>query len=233
MRHGELQASERRLLRGQAEAELSERGRRQEQALVRWFLAQGHGPERVFSSDLKRCQSLGQALAQSAACPLELVPDLREQHLGQFEGRDWEELSVSHPEAVRAYWADYAETRPPGGENLRDVQKRASQFLEAHAESWLGQRVALVTHAGVLRVLLCHMLGLPVDRALRFAPPTGSVSVLSHSSAGFVIESLFLVPPELPAQAEIPVPQATPFPLEVPGKPETPVLPENPVTGAP
>jgi alpha-ribazole phosphatase len=198
LRHGDLVASERRLLRGQSEAELSDRGRRQEQALVRWFQAQPTPLQRVYSSDLGRCRSLGSALAATAPCPLELEARLREQHLGHFEGRDWEELSLAYPEAVRAYWADYAHTRPPGGENLADLGSRASGFLTAHAPQWLGQSVALVTHAGVLRVLLCHVLGVSIDQALRFAPPTGSVSVLSHSSAGFVIESLFLVPPEQP-----------------------------------
>jgi broad specificity phosphatase PhoE len=195
LRHGQLVAQERRLLRGQAEAELSERGQSEQQALVRWLAAEGGGLDEVYSSDLLRCRGLGEALAARLGVPLRLDARLREQHLGRFEGRDWEQLSVEYPEEVRAYWADYVHGRPPGGENLADVAQRAGEFLAQHAEGWLGRRVAVVTHAGVLRVLLCRMLSMPLGEALRFAPPTGSLSLLRHSSAGFVIEGLFLRPP--------------------------------------
>lgn len=195
LRHGELVAQERRLLRGQAEAPLSERGQGEERALVRWLASAGGGLDQVWSSDLGRCQSLGEALSREFGVPLALDPRLREQHLGRFEGRDWEQLSVEYPQEVSAYWADYVHGRPPDGENLADVARRAGEFLDEHAEEWLGRRVALVTHAGVLRVLLCRMLSMPLGEALRFAPPTGSLSLLRHSSAGFVIEGLFLRPP--------------------------------------
>ena len=124
-----------------------------------------------------------------AGLALELEPRLREQHLGAWQGRTWEAISASEPEAVRAYWADYVHARPAGGESFGDLAARVRAWWDVNRPSLEGERLVLVTHVGVIRALLAQLLGLPLDQALRLAPAVGSHTALALSEAGAVLEA--------------------------------------------
>jgi broad specificity phosphatase PhoE len=111
--------------------------------------------------------------------------------MGAWEGRTWESLTVQDPDAVNAYWADYVDAVPPGGESWRACQARIVRWWERSAGDWPdGGRVVLVTHVGVIRALMCHWLGLGPDQALRFAPACASHTEVLLADAGVVVEAL-------------------------------------------
>ena len=68
------------------------------------------------------------------------------------------------PEALTRFWNDPDKYPPPGGEPLARFQARVldawSEIVFRHA----GQRVLVVSHGGVIRVLLCRLLERPVTR---------------------------------------------------------------------
>ena len=195
LRHGEVQGFARRGVRGQADVPLSPVGADQHQRLATWFAAVEPAPDLVLSSDLERCHDLARRVATAGGAPLVLDPRLREQDMGSWEGRTWAEISAEHGRAVNDYWDDYVGRAPPGGESLAQVSERA---LAAWREHVLGdtlsadgsRRVVLVTHIGVIRVLLCHTLGLGLDQALRFAPAAASHTSLLCAAAGAVVNGL-------------------------------------------
>jgi predicted ATPase len=80
--------------------------------------------------------------------------------------------------------------RPPGGENLIDLSQRVGEALDHHWPHIQGGRTVMVGHTGVIRVLLCRALGLPVSEALRFAPIPGSHTWLQLASAGAVLQTM-------------------------------------------
>jgi broad specificity phosphatase PhoE len=111
--------------------------------------------------------------------------------MGGWEGRTWESLTVEDPDAVNAYWADYVDAVPPGGESWRACHARVSRWWDAAAADWPdGSVVTIVTHVGVIRALLCHFLGLPPGEALRFAPGVATHTEVLVAEAGVVIEAL-------------------------------------------
>lgn len=181
-RHGEVQGGTGRYCRGQADVPLSARGMEQARAAVAWYAGRHPPPDRVFSSDLGRCRSL----AERFGLPVELVPALREQHMGAWDGRTWEELTLADPEGTLAYWGDYVNARPPGGESFGEVYARATAWWEQVAPEG---RVVVVTHIGVIRALLCHWLGLGPGEALRWAPGYATHSRVLLAEAGAVVES--------------------------------------------
>ncbi|WP_145064822.1 histidine phosphatase family protein [Engelhardtia mirabilis] len=190
LRHGAVRDLERRVVRGQLDTGLSEEGERQQSALVDWFAACEGPIDRIVSSDLPRCRSMALALGARTGIQPGFRESLREQSMGAWQGRTWEEISAEDCPRVTAYWDDYAGTRPPGGESLRDLADRVGAWWDAEREQLLDSRTAVVTHVGVIRVLLATLLGSPLDQCLRFAPATGSHTRLLWSEPGCVLESL-------------------------------------------
>ncbi len=191
LRHGALEpaAGDGRAARGQVDAPLSERGRMEQERLVARMGAEGRVPARIVSSDLGRCAGLARALAEASGAPLVFAAALREQALGDWEGRAWADLQREDPEGVARHWRDFADAAPPGGESFSDVRRRVLAWWESEREAALDRELWVVTHAGPIRALVGAALGLPAGEALRLAPATGSRTGLLWSEAGWVLET--------------------------------------------
>ncbi len=104
----------------------------------------------VWRSPLSRCRALAEALHPQ---PL-IDARLAEMDFGAWEGRAWETISRAELDAWAADVGGYA---PPGGESPRELQRRALDFVAALDVP----EVVIVTHAGVIRVLLAYWRGMP------------------------------------------------------------------------
>jgi broad specificity phosphatase PhoE len=175
-RHGEVAGS--RVCRGQSDPPLSPRGLEQTAAAA----ARVPRPDVIVSSDLSRCMALARAIGGDVVA----VPELREQHMGAWDGHTWPELTASDPEGVRAYWNDYVNARPPGGESYGDCYLRAVRWWAT--QDFADRRVVVVTHIGVIRALLCEWMGLGPHHALRWAPAYASHTQVLLAQAGCVLE---------------------------------------------
>jgi len=187
VRHGAVRELEQRVVRGQLDTGLSEVGRAEERAVVEQLARRV--PDRIVASDLKRCAGAAQALGVRLECAVELEPLLREQSLGRWEGRTWEALQMEDGDGASAYWRDFVHTVPPGGESFAQMAIRVLAWLGREREALLDRTTAVITHAGPIRVLVAHALGLGLENALRLAPPTGSRSRVLFSEAGGVLET--------------------------------------------
>jgi broad specificity phosphatase PhoE/nicotinamide riboside kinase len=190
LRHGEVEGLQRREVRGHLDAPLSQIGRQQHTDLCSWFVEHQPTPDVVLTSDLSRCAALGEQLSRASGVELIVEPALREQHMGDWEGRTWEEITAEQGSAVNDYWDDYVNARPPGGESLADMADRVRAVWQDRVAMHTGQRVVLVTHIGVIRALLCQGLELPLSQALRFAPAPASHTALLSAAAGLVVAAM-------------------------------------------
>lgn len=195
LRHGHVETGGQRLAYGQLDLPLSPRGRREQADLMDHATARIPRPDRILSSDLGRCAGLARDLGRRWDKKVEFSPALREQRMGDWEGLAWSQLTLTHEARVRAYWSDYVSSRPPGGESLRDLDARVQGWVSLEAPALRDRRVVLITHIGVIRVLLCRALGLPLEQALRFTPARGSHSHLQLAEAGACVEVLGERPP--------------------------------------
>ena len=190
LRHGEVEGFERRLVRGQLDVDLSENGRRQTEALAHWFAEAHPTTERVLTSDLSRCAQLARALGERLNVPVEARGELREQHMGSWQGRTWDDITAELGAAINDYWDDYLNARPPEGESMRQVFERVGTWWDGLLERHANERIAVVTHAGVIRAVLCRALHVPAGEALRFAPAVASHTELIVSAPGAVVSVL-------------------------------------------
>lgn len=186
LRHGAVREVERRVVRGQLDTGLSDAGMREQAALVARFATQP--ASRLVSSDLPRCAGMAVELGSRLGIEVELVPALREQSLGRWEGRTWQELQVADAERTRDYWRDFVHTEPPGGETFLAMTERVQGWFDAEYDALLDRTTVLVTHVGPIRALVCRALGIDVAQSLRLAPATGSRTRLLCSEAGAVLE---------------------------------------------
>ncbi len=150
---------------------------------------------RVLSSPATRCRRLAEALwpaaaggatdiASAAAPSILLEPRLRELHFGSWEGRPWAELP---PAELNPWMADFVNQAPPGGESFAELHVRIGELLSELLAAPPAGPVALVTHAGAVRSLLCHALALPLRQAFQLAVDYASVSGLRHGRAGWEV----------------------------------------------
>ncbi|XP_054809050.1 phosphoglycerate mutase-like protein 4 [Prosopis cineraria] len=151
IRHGETAWNSDGRMQGHLDIELNEAGRAQAAAVAERLSSEPKFSV-VYSSDLQRAYETAQIIA--AKCGgLEVVedPDLRERHLGVLQGVSRHEALKTNPTAYTA--KDLGEEIPGGGESLDQLSKRCTSALQRIAMKHLGKRVAVVTHAGVIRSL--------------------------------------------------------------------------------
>jgi len=155
LRHGETELGGG--LRGSLDDALTETGWTQLRSAVT-----NAGPwHRLISSPLQRCARFAEELAQQHKLPLSLEPDLQELHFGEWEGRSAAQLMQTDADDLGRFWADPYLFTPPGGETLLAFEARvlgAVQRLHARHE---GERLLLITHGGVMRLLLARARALP------------------------------------------------------------------------
>ena len=100
---------------------------------------------------------------------IDIFPDagLREISLGLWEGLTVAEVESRWPGSHAARGADMAGFVPPQGESFAAVQARAVACVERWQARYPDECLLLVSHAGVLRSLLCHWLALPLAEVMR------------------------------------------------------------------
>lgn len=132
-----------------------------------WRATQGPCPwNRVISSPLKRCAAFASEFARIHDLPLALDDRLKEIHFGEWEGRSAAQLMSETPTTLADFWRDPLGHPPPGGESLQSLQSRVVKAWQALCRQHEGERVLLVTHGGVIRILLCHLRQHPLERIM-------------------------------------------------------------------
>lgn len=136
----------------------------------------GQGPwDVIVSSPLRRCAAFAEQLSASLAVPLSIVPGLKELHFGEWEGKTAAQLMEDQAEALGRFWQDPFSHPPPGGEALGDFIHRVEAAVEGLRNSHPGQRLLLVGHAGVIRLLLAQARGLPAVGLLQVEVAHGAL----------------------------------------------------------
>ncbi len=87
------------------------------------------------------------------------------------------EVADRHPQEWRMFLARDPKFRVPGGQSAEEHAREAITGLESLARAHGGQRIAVVTHGGVLGALLRHTLGIAFTTPRAFALPNGSLNV--------------------------------------------------------
>ena len=135
-------------------------------------------PDAIYCSDLSRSLRTAELLADESAIPIRVRPALREIEMGDWQGLSRREIAERRPEDYAARGRDIANFRPPGGESFADLVERVLPCWRELVEDRETQVVAIAGHAGVNRVILCHLLGAPLANLFRIAQRPACVNVV-------------------------------------------------------
>lgn len=197
-RHGSISLpdNEKRFI-GRSDLPLGEEGRKQ---MYRAALNYAWEAKKIYASTSSRCVESARIFVRAQAekfpdtSPPELVlrEDLREIHLGEWEGKSFAQIRAQAPLEFERRGEKLPDYRVPGGETFREVQERAVRAVyEICEESDREGRssAVIITHLGVIRTLRCYLAGIPLSRMLEWSLPY-SECYLEEASFNITVKSL-------------------------------------------
>lgn len=163
IRHAESTWNQARRVQGHMNPGLSDRGRAQAALLASRL--RGRPFAGLYTSPLRRALETASVLGESVGFHAQPVDGLQEIRLGAWEGKTAEEIRAIYGNAYDRWHDSPLEAPgPPGGEEIRAFQQRAIAALEDLRKEHPDGNVLVVTHGGVIKVYLCSILGLDLNR---------------------------------------------------------------------
>lgn len=187
IRHGQVESLYKGKLVGSTNAELSPAGLEQAGSLHS-FLAR-KSPDIAYSSPMKRCMDSAGAAMSGLNLELKVEELLSEVDFGDWEGLSFEELSKKDPEKAASWIVSDPDFVFPGGESLAGFLERvkaAAEMLRAEP----GDTVAVFTHGGIIRFMLCQLLGLDIAKHAIFEVGYSSAFVLKLYEGAAVLSEI-------------------------------------------
>ncbi len=169
IRHGEPEGGN--VFRGRTDVVLTARGQAQFDCRIARHQTAWQA---IYSSPLQRCRASAETLAEQLALPCVLRPEWQEMDFGDWENRLVSDIYAEHGEHAQRLWQDPLSFCAPNGESVPDFQQRILNAWQDLLLQHRGERVLVVCHGGVLRVLLQQLLDMPAIAMNRFALPYAS-----------------------------------------------------------
>jgi len=106
-----------------------------------------------------------------------VVPDLREVHFGRGEGLTQREMAAEFPDALTRFRAAPASSPLPEAESRIEAGERAVTALRTVRAEREGELVLVVAHSTLIRLVLCRLLGIPIDDYRRVFPAVHNIAL--------------------------------------------------------
>lgn len=192
VRHGQTDWNVQHRIQGHTPTDLNETGRQQAARLADVFGRLSF--QAIWSSDLPRARHTAEIIARRLSLAVETSPALRERELGVFEGKNWDEIRTMRgaiDEAATPASGDLADwTGVPGVETDAQLWDRVQgQLLKISVAQPRGD-ILIVTHGGVIKHSVCHILGIPPHTPRRFPLANGITAIVQRRADYFYLLSL-------------------------------------------
>ena len=152
-------------------------------------LVQSRRPGRCFCSPLVRARQTAEAICESTSLRIEFDEDLCEVDFGEWEGKAFDEIAAEDPAMVDR-WAEFSDDFTfPGGESVGGFLSRIHRAADRLAKD-SADVVLVVTHAGVMRGMICHFLGLPSSNYLLFGVRHATCTTIELADGKGVLSGL-------------------------------------------
>lgn len=139
----------------------------------------------IITSPLSSCREFSEVIAQEEEIDLEINEELKEIDFGEWEDQTLEELMKQDGDLLNAWWQSPTQITPPNGEDFYDFRARVQKAFKALLEEYQGKRILIVTHSGVIRVILMSILGMQDANLFRLNVDYASYSKLHIDNNDF------------------------------------------------
>jgi broad specificity phosphatase PhoE len=164
-RHGETEWNSRGSIQGHGNSDLTDLGHRQARAVAQ--MLSGNEYHALFCSSLGRAMQTAEYISKGIGLPIVPRRELWECGWGRWEGLNYRDLKANHPDLIKQREENMFDFRPPGGESYHDVQIRVQPLLDDIRERYQGQRVVIVAHTMINRLMAGILLDLPFEKAIK------------------------------------------------------------------
>lgn len=144
----------------------------------------------IYSSDLQRADATAKAVARRFGSEVILRPGLREIHFGRWEGLSWRQIARRFPRLSRVWLTRFPQYPIPGAERFDAFKKRVTRELDGIVTANIGGCVAIITYAGVARLILARALGVPDRNLFRIGMDPSGVSVIDCYRDGMTVQCI-------------------------------------------
>jgi len=175
VRHGQIDYGKEKRYIGIIDIPLSNAGIGQAQRLREFF--SGMELEKAFTSPLTRCLQTTGILLQGSNTDTVVLNELKEINMGEWENQTIDFIKERFPEMYAKRGANLDSFIPPGGESFEHLQKRVMPAFENIVANTAGN-ILIVGHAGVNRVILSKLVGLPLQDIFKIHQPYGCINQL-------------------------------------------------------
>ncbi|MBO0829919.1 MAG: bifunctional RNase H/acid phosphatase [Streptosporangiales bacterium] len=183
LRHGQTAAARDGWFNGSGDEPLTDEGRAQA-AAVTDVLAAGERVDAVVASPLRRARETADIVAAKLDLPVREEEDLREAAFGEWEGLAISDIAARFPGELERWISDPG-ARPPGGESMRDVRRRAARARDKILARYPKKTVLVVAHGMLLAVLISVALDVPVEVVYRLRIETTALSSVDWYAGGY------------------------------------------------
>lgn len=142
-----------------------------------------------YSSPQKRALQTAGLAFPGCETKIRIRDELKEMHFGNFEGLTFEKISETYPSEIGKWLNMDLDFFFPSGESIGSFQLRVQSVL-ADIQRESEGHVAIFTHGGVIRFMLCHILQRPLKDYLSFNLPPASVTSIVVTGKEFKVNSI-------------------------------------------
>jgi broad specificity phosphatase PhoE len=172
----------------------------------------------VYSSDLSRAVKSAEIIARPHGLKPVVIHELRERSFGIWEGMSFDEIKEKYPQEFDAWANNPLKFSPMQGENTIEVRDRVIRALDKifkrdddcriqgfkgsseknnnslkssnpqTLEPFSFNNIAIVSHGGIIRVLLCHFLGIPLENIFRIEQDFGALNIVEFYERHSVVK---------------------------------------------
>lgn len=167
-RHGQTVWHAENRYAGVSDVPLTDTGRAQAEALGRWAAA--HPVDAIWTSPLSRAVITAEPACEALGLTAHREPGLRECDFGVLEGRTLAEFAAEDPAAAEAFRTDPVAHPFPAAEDPAAAADRGAAALHRIAAAHTGERVLVVAHNTLFRLVLCTLLSIPAGEYRRVFP---------------------------------------------------------------
>jgi broad specificity phosphatase PhoE len=156
----------------------------------------------VACSTLRRtrqtCEAILGSHPMNSKLSCEFFDDLQEMSYGELEGKSFDPSKEGNVKETLAHYAEAWERdkrfdlQLPGGESPLEVEQRAATLVRQIAREKVKHQGLIVCHGRLLRVLLCSLLGVGLDKMGHFPQENCAVNILEYDDASDTFSRILL-----------------------------------------
>lgn len=176
IRHGQTNDNVKRFITGWGDEDLNETGCEQARKISARLA--GSPISSLYTSPIRRTFSTATIIAEPHGIKPQMLDDLMEINLGEWQGLYDFEVQKGWPELKKQWLTDPSDITIPDGESLKQVTERAIRALETVEAANQNNQAIIVTHDVIIRVLVAYILGVPNSIYRRIEISNASLTII-------------------------------------------------------